>query len=458
MSQKTIVFPPQLGIHYHVGFENDLYVDEFEGIRPDYRGPFKWHDNNLYYRYVKDGEFGVARVDASGSTARLIHETDLEAHNHLNFAFDVTSGGVVYFVYATQETYFSTLFIKRQASDGTVTTLLTDKKGVGALATIAGHFAAYLGAVECLFHNNFLYVLCPIQAIENPDVLTQSIADPTIRVIDDGRSGSWVTSSTRTEPSTATYNIGDNIKIRIFLQVAVNPAEFTTSDLNIIGGAIVALTRISGSAWDLTIRPDAQNLHLNIEVHIISIGSGASRVQDARILIDFGTERSHKKSAGMALCRCNVTAATPTLEVLETYDFVTRGACNLTVHDGAVHYVEHPIAASIFKPINPDLDGYWTDAEQTRTMGYNLLPESLGALKKVNAAGDVEDLGNLWYDGDRPFNLRRDTHLIHRRLTTHRDGIRRCAGVAETEFIGICGRQCGASGVWTETPLYHTDI
>ena len=31
-------FPPQLGIHYWVGFENSLYIDEFEGIVPSYRG------------------------------------------------------------------------------------------------------------------------------------------------------------------------------------------------------------------------------------------------------------------------------------------------------------------------------------------------------------------------------------------------------------------------------------
>ena len=37
-------------------------------------------------------------------------------------------------------------------------------------------------------------------------------------------------------------------------------------------------------------------------------------------------------------------------------------------------------------------------------MGYNVLPESLGALKKVNASGNVESLGNLWY-GERPYNV-----------------------------------------------------
>ena len=34
--------PPQLGIHYHVGFENTIYIDEFEGIVADYRGSFKF--------------------------------------------------------------------------------------------------------------------------------------------------------------------------------------------------------------------------------------------------------------------------------------------------------------------------------------------------------------------------------------------------------------------------------
>ena len=34
-------YPPQLGIQYPVGFENGLNIDEFEGIRPDYRGTFQ---------------------------------------------------------------------------------------------------------------------------------------------------------------------------------------------------------------------------------------------------------------------------------------------------------------------------------------------------------------------------------------------------------------------------------
>ena len=74
------------------------------------------------------------------------------------------------------------------------------------------------------------------------------------------------------------------------------------------------------------------------------------------------------------------------------------------MHDGQVHYVENPSAATAFKPINPDLDGYWTDDERTQTMGYNVLPESLGALKRINASGEVEHLGNVWHT-DRPYNI-----------------------------------------------------
>ena len=37
-------------------------------------------------------------------------------------------------------------------------------------------------------------------------------------------------------------------------------------------------------------------------------------------------------------------------------------------------------------------------------MGYNVLPESLGALKKINNSGEVEELGNVWHT-DRPYNI-----------------------------------------------------
>ena len=70
--QNTDTYPPQLGIHYHVGFENAIYIDEFEGVTSDYRGSFPVQSGDLYYRYAKDGEFGIASVDNSGTTTGLI--------------------------------------------------------------------------------------------------------------------------------------------------------------------------------------------------------------------------------------------------------------------------------------------------------------------------------------------------------------------------------------------------
>ena len=37
-------------------------------------------------------------------------------------------------------------------------------------------------------------------------------------------------------------------------------------------------------------------------------------------------------------------------------------------------------------------------------MGYNILPESLGALKRINSSGAVEELGSVWHT-DRPYNV-----------------------------------------------------
>ena len=43
-------------------------------------------------------------------------------------------------------------------------------------------------------------------------------------------------------------------------------------------------------------------------------------------------------------------------------------------------------------------------ATYNEQMGYNLLPESLGALKRINTSGEVEHLGNVWHT-DRPYNV-----------------------------------------------------
>ena len=236
--EETNTRPPQLGIHYHVGFENTIYIDEFEGIVADYRGSFKWQGSNLYYRYATQSEFGVARVNTSGTTTEMIDQTTLNYHNHLNFAFDVTSGGDIYFVYSVGDADESSLVIKRRTSGGTESTILTDTQDLADLTALDDNGGAYLGAHECLFHNNQLYFFAPIQ---------------------------------RVDEDSGTYT------------------------------------------------------------------------------------RSREKAAGAVLFSCDVTAGTPSLTVIDTWDFVTHSACNLIVHDGNVHYVEQPSAAGRFKPINSSL-------------------------------------------------------------------------------------------------------
>ena len=274
--------PPQLGIHYAIGFENDLHTDEFEGIRPSNRSTFKWVSGNLYYRYATDSEFGVARVNAGGTASEMIDQTTLNYNNHLNFDFDITSGGDIYFVYAVGDADESSLVIKRRTSGGTESTRLTDTQALDALTVLGAQGGVYLGAHECLFYDDDLYILAIIGRVDYDE--------------------------------------------------------------------------------------DADE-----------------------------TTRSRTKAAGSVLYRCDVTNANPSLTVLDQWDFATLGGCNLIVHDGAVHFMEQPPAAAQITPINSDLDTY------SENMGYNVIPEGLGALKKVESDGSVTELGNLWYN-ERPYN------------------------------------------------------
>ena len=158
--------PPQLGVHYWVGFENKFNIDEYEGVVPSPYSTFKVYNNNLYYRYATEGEFGVARVNTSGTTSEVVGEPIGDYWNHVNFAFDITSGGVIYFVYASGDAVESTLTIKRRTSGGAESTVLTDTQNLADLTDLDENGGAYLGALECLFHNNQLYILAPIQRVD----------------------------------------------------------------------------------------------------------------------------------------------------------------------------------------------------------------------------------------------------------------------------------------------------
>ena len=388
--------PPQLGIHYHIGFENDFYIDEFEGIVADYKGAFKAYNNNIYYRYATPSEFGVARVNTSGTTTKMIDQAALNYHNHLNFAFDVTSGGDIYFVYATGDTATSTLVIKRRTSGGIESTILSETRLIEDFNELGLDFGAFLGCYEALFHNNNLYIFAPIQAVDQGEESENPTADPDfiIERADTGMRGErYVTTSTNLNPISRRLAPGDDIPIRIDFNDGISGA--TQSDLTVIGGVIQSFS-ISSDMIDITIRPDDLTRHKNIVIDLAQ-NAVTQNNEATRIIIDFGTRRSREKSSGMALYKCNVTASRPALTIIEKWDFATQGGCNLIVHDGNVHYTEHPVSASQFKPINPDLDTY------NANMKYNIIPDAIGALKKIDNSDNVESLGNLWYT-ERAYN------------------------------------------------------
>ena len=378
-------FPPQLGIHYWVGFENSLYIDEFEGIVPSYRGPFKWQSNNLYYRYAKDGEFGVARVNTGGMTTKMIGQAIAGYQDHLNFAFDINSSGSIYFVYATVGV----------PSD--VTVVDNQPLGPGGSITIANNLSG----------NSTPFIL----RLETPGSNYGSTPQVTVVGIDtSGESQSITTTFTRpgqTRELTQTFleitSIsagsgwvrGNLIVTAIFQEVASQLIiERRTS-----GGVVSTVFSDTQALSTLTDLDDTGGAYLGCHECVFHNNHLYILAQIGRVDVD-GSEvsPSRTKAAGMALYRCNVTAGSPSLTVIDRWDFVQLAGCNLTVHDGAVHFVEAPSAATRFKPYNPDLDTY------NEEMDYNVIEEALGALKKINNSGEVEHLGNAWYT-DRPYNV-----------------------------------------------------
>ena len=384
-------YPPQLGIHYWVGFENPLYTDEFEGIVPSYRGPFKWHSNNLYYRYAKDGEFGVARVNTGGTTTQMIGQAVGGYQDHLNFAFDINSSGSIYFVYS--DAYNHTIYESNTLPPSTLTNFDNDLSSVDIAVQIK--------------------IEIKIVTVSNGDVITVT--------------GTNLSGATITEDIDISEYAGSGVSFTVLTsQRYARITELDTTDLfrftstryilSVSGTALIIKHRASGGTEttlltdskelsELTDLDDTGGVYLGCHECVFHNNHLYLLVPIGRVDEDSGEySLSREKAAGMVLFRCDVTAGSPSLTVIEKWDYVHQSGCNLVVHDGAVHYVEQPSAATVFKPINPDLDGYWADEEQTQTMGYNIVEEALGALKKINSSGAVESLGNVWYEA-RPYNV-----------------------------------------------------
>ena len=343
--EETDTYPPQLGIHYLVGFDNILYIDEFEGVTSDYRGAFPVQSGDLYYRYAKDGEFGIASVDTSGTTTGLMSETNLSFHNHLNFAFDLTTTGTLYFVYAEGNSGASTLTIKRRTSAGVETTIFTDTQSHNPLTNDNG--GAYLGCHEAVFHNDLLYMLCPIQHVT-------PINRPLIRYATTNQDpGDRFVTSVTPSVTFGDLSPGDSFFIRVNWDSNIS-GEDPNADIIVTGGAITAIAVPSASSRRYTIQTDAGNDLSNI---VIVYPEDRTSEGNGRVQIDISFyDRVNTKAAGMALFSCDVTAGTPSLTVIERWDFATHSAANLTVHDGERFIIQsNPLRREKFLPINSDL-------------------------------------------------------------------------------------------------------
>lgn len=147
-------YPPQIGLHYMAGFENAKHLRLREGIFSEARSTFRIHKNQLYYRYAKWGNFGVARATTGGKTSAILSADRDDAFNALNFDFDIASNGDVYMVYAEGTREASMLKVERyDASAQTTAVVFEDTREM------------WLGCHEVKLFNDRLYGVLPIQVV-----------------------------------------------------------------------------------------------------------------------------------------------------------------------------------------------------------------------------------------------------------------------------------------------------
>ena len=402
---------PQLGVHYWVGFGNAQNVFETEGIRPEYRGAFQWRAGHLYYRYATKNEFGIARVNPSGRTQSLIKMThavgpsfaSYDTPTHLNFAFDIdTATGDIYFAYSTADANTTQLIIKKRDTSGTTHTILQDSRTHGNIESPGYHdFWGFLGVLEARYHKEYLYLLAPV--LRSKNVLITGRLTPTITATYSG-TGEVL----NVTGASASLSPGEDIRVRLGIGIEYpDTRSAKNSDFFITGGYI---DRLSEDTYDtdyyspdnihmlrsltMYIKPANPTAHQDISIRVPRDTAGWGNKQ-VDILIKFPgvTLPAKEIPAAMVLYRCPVNSQTPRLEPLETYPSVKNGACNLTVHDDAVHFGGLPIAAEVHR----------TNAERRSDRPRD---ESLpiGTLKRIRSDGTVETHGNLWWT-QQSFNI-----------------------------------------------------
>ena len=314
--QKTIRILRKLGIHYYwAGFENgSLWLMSLRGSVPDYRGAFKWYSGNLYYKYAKASEFGVARVNASGTTTQMIDQTTLNHHNHLNFAFDMdTSNRDLYCVYATDHKYSSEsdLIDNLSASEVAVRIRIDVRRVIVSHGDEIG--------VEGTDASGSPFS-------ERIDVSQFAGTDRSFTVFTTNRFGSY----TRLDTSDlGRYNV-----TRILIS-SIETAALTLKRRASNGSESTLF--IETKEYGIGDPEEAflgchealfhnNNLYMICPLQHVNYDENAAATS-TRSAIQY--TRSREKSAGMVLYRVSTNTANPTLEVIDKWDFVQSGGVQL---------------------------------------------------------------------------------------------------------------------------------
>ena len=162
--EKDTDFRPQTGLHYWIGSNNVDYA--WQGITRGVRGAFRYRgtDGSFVYRYAKGMEFGIARIGIENPSHRVsaIFTRSRDAYqNHLNFAFDVTEAGEVFFAAVEGTGTTSTLTVEKW-TDGTTETVFERTEPLYQLTEFDTAGGAWLGVHEVLVDGHNIYLIVPV--------------------------------------------------------------------------------------------------------------------------------------------------------------------------------------------------------------------------------------------------------------------------------------------------------
>ena len=159
--EKETDFRPQMGLHYWVGVSGLDYT--WRGITHGVRGGFRSQgtDGSFVYRYAKGTEFGLARREPDGRVSALFTHNKDAYQNHLNFAFDVTDAGEVFFASVEGTDTTSTLTIEKW-TDGTTETVFERTALLYQFGAFNDEDGAWLGVHEVLVDGHNIYLIVPV--------------------------------------------------------------------------------------------------------------------------------------------------------------------------------------------------------------------------------------------------------------------------------------------------------